>query len=125
MLNLRKDYSSAEKELSTVTYNTHEVEQKLEELKKCTYPHIAIVHELLHDKDNYYIVSQDTNAKSLYDLVIKHGPLHQTTTAVIVKQVLVSLNYMHKQNIGHYDLIPQNVMLEGELKTYRDPANAD
>lgn len=46
--------------------------------------------------------------------VTKMKTFSENTAASIIYQVLLAINYMHKQNVCHRDLKPENLMCVGE-----------
>jgi calcium-dependent protein kinase len=53
------------------------------------------VFELLEDEQRYYIVSELITGGELYDRILKMKSFTERDAAKIVRQVLLSLNYMH------------------------------
>lgn len=43
---------------------------------------------------------------------MKRGKFSERDSALIMKQVLSSVNYIHSKNIVHRDLKPENILLE-------------
>jgi len=64
-------------------------------LKQASHPHIARVHEILHDKDCYFISSELHEGDNLQKFIDKG--LTEIQTATILKQILLALYYMHSK----------------------------
>ena len=50
-------------------------------------------------------------ACDLYDYLKKHGPLQEDLARQATRHLLKALAAMHKRNIGHFDVRPENVLL--------------
>ena len=88
--------------------------QELTILKEVSHPHIMRVLELLHDKSNYYIVTELMEGGELFDRIIEVETFDEIKAAKILKQVLLAVNYMHQQGMAHRDLKPDNILLESK-----------
>ena len=82
------------------------------------HPHITRVYELMHDADNYYIVSELVTGGDLKrrQEAQPRGRFSDSEAASIIRQVLLALNYLHKKNIMHRDLKPANIMSEAPTR---------
>ena len=88
------------------------MKQELEVLEKTDHPHITRVFELLEDKRQYYVIMELMPGGNLLEKVIEMKTITEPVAADIIKQVLLSLNYMHSQGITHRDLKPENLLCE-------------
>ena len=62
---------------------------------------------------NFYFIMEYVSCGTLFDLIKKHSFLEEKTFQPIFAQIILALDYLHsKQNIGHMDLKPQNVLLD-------------
>ena len=96
------------------------MEGELEVIQNTDHPHIVRVMELLEDEAKFYIVSELVSGGELYDYIIKKKKLSEKQSASIIKQILLALNYMHKQDIVHRDIKPENILLSPEESTSED-----
>ena len=49
---------------------------------------------------------------SLHSFISKTGPLEEGVAAFVFSQILSAIKYMHEWNISHWDIKPQNILLD-------------
>lgn len=84
-------------------------------LQKVSHPNIMTAKELLEDDHHFYIITEILEGGELFDRLIKLKNFSEKNAATIVKQIILALNYMHKQKMTHRDLKPENVLLESDV----------
>ena len=87
---------------------------ELEVLEKTDHPHITRVFELLEDKHNFYVVMEYLKGGNLLDKIISLSKFSENQAAMIINQIMLAVNYMHKQNMSHRDLKHENLMCLSE-----------
>ena len=87
---------------------------ELEVLEKTDHPHITRVFELLEDKHNFYVVMEYLKGGNLLDKIISLSKFSENQAAMIINQIMLAVNYMHKQNMSHRDLKLENLMCLSE-----------
>ena len=82
-------------------------------LEEVSHPNIMKIYELLYGYNYYYIVSEYIKEGDLFDLIGKRKENNLTERKVIqiVKQIYMALNYMHKRNIVHRNIKPENILI--------------
>jgi len=85
-------------------------------LKGLDHPNILKMYELFEEEKHFYIVTEICKGGDLLDeleeLEGDTGAFQERDAAILVTQVLSSINYCHKNNIVHRDLKPENILLE-------------
>lgn len=80
-------------------------------LETVNHPNIMRVFELMEDDNNYYIISEFISGGNLLDKLKEVGQLNEQQTAVIIRQVLMAVNYMHQtKKITHRDIKLENIL---------------
>lgn len=72
------------------------------------------MYEVFEDDKRLYIVTEICKGGELYEDVMSKGKISERNAAVLLKQLLWCLNYLHKKNIVHRDLKPENILLEAK-----------
>ncbi|KAL8272221.1 hypothetical protein Esti_003886 [Eimeria stiedai] len=83
-------------------------------LKQLDHPNIMKLYEFFDDKRNYYLVMEVYRGGELFDEIISRQKFSEVDAAVIMKQVLSGVLYLHNHNIVHRDLKPENLLLESK-----------
>lgn len=60
---------------------------------------------------NIYIVMELCNAGNLSTYIKKHKTLPENTCKYFMRQLASALKYMRSNNVSHFDLKPQNLLL--------------
>ncbi|CAO2821033.1 unnamed protein product [Amaranthus hypochondriacus] len=69
-------------------------------------------------KENLYLVMEYLNGGDLYSLLRNLGCLDEDMVRVYMAEVVLALEYLHKQNVIHRDLKPDNLLIgpDGHIK---------
>uniref|UniRef100_A0A6B2EG62 Serine/threonine-protein kinase ULK3 n=1 Tax=Phlebotomus kandelakii TaxID=1109342 RepID=A0A6B2EG62_9DIPT len=80
-------------------------------LKRLKHQHIVEMHDFLCDDKNIYIVMELCNSGSLSTFIKRRNVLPETTCRFFLRQLALALEYMRSNNVSHFDLKPQNLLL--------------
>ncbi|KAF4447388.1 CAMK/CAMK1/CAMK1-CMK protein kinase [Fusarium austroafricanum] len=97
--------------------NEQMVYDELEMLQKLKHPHIVKFVDWFESRltvllfqDKFYIVTQLATGGELFDRICEQGKFTEKDAAETIKQVLLAVDFLHKNNIVHRDLKPENLL---------------
>jgi len=86
--------------------------REFEILSSISHPNIIALDKVFITDNNIYVFQDLITAGDLFSYVeSKNYKLLEAEAAVIIRQILVAVQYLHKQHIAHRDIKPENVML--------------
>ena len=86
------------------------IRDEIDILKNLDHPDIVRIIESFNTKDSYVLVTEYCEGGELFDQV--RNQLSETQIAVIFKQLLSGLAYLHSYNIVHRDLKLENILIQ-------------
>ena len=81
-------------------------------LASLDHPHIISVIEVFEENGTVYYSMPYMSNGSLKSLVQKKGPLSESEALHFVSQVASALQYMHDRRMCHYDVKPDNILID-------------
>ena len=81
-------------------------------LKKLRYPLIANLYYSFHDKDYLYFVLDYLPGGNLRYYISNQTNFNEAQIKFIISNVILALDYIHKNNIIHRDLKPENLLFD-------------
>lgn len=89
--------------------------REIEILAQLDHPNIMKVFEYFTDKYNVYIAMELMEGGDLYEFLNKIKTFSEIEAALIMKQLLSSVHYIHTKGIVHRDLKPENIVIESNF----------
>ena len=86
-----------------------EIKDEIEILKKLDHPDIVRIIESFNTRNSYILITEYCEEGELFDQV--KNQLSETQIAVIFRQLLSGLAYLHSNNIVHRDLKLENILI--------------
>jgi pheromone a factor receptor len=98
-------------------------------LKDLDHPNIIKLEKVFWSENNFYIFQELVTGGDLFSYIeTKGGRLYDIEAAVILRQVLKAIEYLHERDIVHRDLKPDNILItstaEGARIVVTDFGNA-
>jgi calcium-dependent protein kinase len=83
------------------------------------HPSVLKIFEYFQDDDRLYLVTEYVpHGELLQEMNKKKGTkeihFNEEEAALIIKQVLIVINYLHNTNIVHRDIKPDNILIESK-----------
>ncbi len=76
------------------------------------HPNIGTIHDFALDEEGKaYLVMEYIDGVNLADLLKRQGPPGLALTLEVAHQTLLALGYLHRKNVVHRDIAPDNLML--------------
>ncbi|HBK98372.1 MAG TPA: hypothetical protein DD001_14165, partial [Microcoleaceae bacterium UBA10368] len=80
-------------------------------LAKCRHPHIVEVYEMFQEGDLWCMAMELIDGIDLYTQIKENGRLSEPKALSMIQQLGDALTCVHKQNLTHRDVKPENIML--------------
>lgn len=85
-------------------------------LDELNHPNIVNVIDVFDENNTSYMVMSFIQGTSLQDIVEKNGPLQYAEAVNYIGQITNAIDFVHKRNILHRDIKPDNVMITSDYK---------
>jgi len=79
-------------------------------MKAMDHPHIIQLFETFEDRRCVYFAMELCSGGELFDRIAEQHHFVERDAAVVMKQILQSINYLHDRDIAHRDLKPENYL---------------
>eukprot|EP00392_Amoebophrya_sp_AT5.2_P004185 g4193.t1 len=76
------------------------------------HPNVVNLFETYEDQRNIYLVMELCQGGELFDRIIECGHFTERQCAMLMRQILAILHYMHEAGIMHRDIKPENFLLK-------------
>jgi len=93
-----------------------EIRREIRILYQLSHPNIIKMNNHFEDKSNVYLVMEWVGGGDLYKRLCKKKVLTEEETAAIIRQLILSLEYLHSLNppLIHRDIKPENILMAGD-----------
>eukprot|EP01084_Bolivina_argentea_P226178 382077_1 len=81
-------------------------------LSSLKHPFIVEINDMYQDKDKIYFIMEYVIGGELFCLMKKAGKFKEIHTAFYTAQMILALQYLHKNNIIYRALVPENILID-------------
>lgn len=81
-------------------------------LKQLTHPNIVRLHKMEESERHYGIVLEYASGGELFDYILNHRYLKDSSARRLFAQLVSGVGYLHKKGIVHRDLKLENLLLD-------------
>jgi beta-lactam-binding protein with PASTA domain/predicted Ser/Thr protein kinase len=78
------------------------------------HPNVVQVYDKGEAEGTYYIAMEFLEGRSLKDIIVKYAPLTPDLIVSVSRQIVEALRYVHRRDIVHRDIKPQNIIIDNE-----------
>jgi len=83
-------------------------------MKAMDHPNIIKLYETFEDQRNFYFAMELCEGGDLFDFIIDHRSFSRGDVAIVMRQMLRAVFYMHNKGVVHRDLKPENFLLDSK-----------
>ena len=91
------------------------IKNEIKIITKLNHPNILKAFEVFEDDINYYIVMERPIRGDLFNYICSKGRLTMDEASFIFYQLVNGIQYLHKNNVVHRDMKPENIMLTKDM----------
>ncbi|CAD7954364.1 unnamed protein product [Amoebophrya sp. A120] len=96
--------------------NEKRFREEIDLMKRLDHPNIIRLFETFEDHKNIYLILELCTGGELFDAIVSAGFLMEKDGAVLIKQMLAAIYYLHENKIMHRDLKPENFLFYNKEK---------
>ncbi|NWW81552.1 DAPK2 kinase, partial [Climacteris rufus] len=89
-----------------------QVEREVAILRQLNHPNIMRLHDLFASRAEVVLVLELISGGELFDFIVEKETLLEEEAIEFLAQILCGVEYLHTRLIAHFDLKPENIMLQ-------------
>lgn len=78
--------------------------------------HVLEISEIVEDNDTFYIIMPKCVGGELFDFLVTEQAIPEKECKRILKELLVAVGHLHKNDLIHRDIKPENVMFDADAR---------
>lgn len=101
-----------EKERITDVADVERVSREIHILKLIRHPNIIQLYEIIETPKQLYLIMEYANGGELFDYIVEKHRIDEKEACSMFQQIISGIEYIHKLNIVHRDMKPENLLLD-------------
>lgn len=101
-----------EKERINDVADVERVSREIHILKLIRHPNIIQLYEIIETPKQLYLIMEYANGGELFDYIVKKHRVGEEEAWGFFQQIISGIDYIHKLNIVHRDMKPENLLLD-------------
>lgn len=97
----------------TIVEDINILQREIDLMKKLKHKNILELYEVFENDKQFILVTEYVSGGELFDKIVQAGNYSERDAALIIKQVLEGVEYMHDKKVSHRDLKPENLLCAG------------
>ena len=85
-------------------------------LSTLSFPFIVNLHSSFQTNNRLFIITEYIEGGDLFHLILKLGRFNHEQIKLYAAEIILSLDYLHKNNCIYRDLKPENIFLTADLR---------
>ncbi|KAI5370156.1 Putative serine/threonine-protein kinase, active [Septoria linicola] len=90
----------------------HKLDNEMQIMRCISHPSVVEYKSVMELDEYLYIIMEYVPCGDLQQYISQHGPVPENMAKQVAQQVLDALDYLHKKNITHRDIKPDNILLK-------------
>lgn len=90
------------------------VSREIHILKLTRHPNIIQLYEIIETPKQLYLIMEYADGGELFDYIVNKSKVEEIEAWLIFQQIISGIDYIHKLNIVHRDMKPENLLLEND-----------
>ena len=82
------------------------ISREIKIMKAVRHPFIIQTYEIIESQKNLFLIMEYVEGGDLFDLITKKNKLGEEEARTIFTQIILGLEYLHKNGISHRDMKP-------------------
>ena len=88
------------------------VTREIHILKRIRHPHIIQLYEIIETKTQLFLFTEHASKGELFNYIVTKQKIPENEACKFFQEIISGINYLHKLNIVHRDMKPENLLLD-------------
>ena len=103
-----------EKDRISDVADVERVSREIHILKLTRHPNIIQLYEIIETPKQLYLIMEYADGGELFDYIVNKSKVEELEACNIFQQIISGIEYIHKLNVVHRDMKPENLLLDND-----------